>query len=1522
MRCSRFFRNYFFLAQIICALTGIFAQNAGAQERNGWFLPGAELTKATAKSPTDVSVTVSFDPAQSPDLFKYYVSADKDLLKKLKNLKKPYEFTLSPGTSQKPDAQLGIEFHLEMEGKYACVYAVGPNRQGITKWRVRRSIIEEKLEKCDQFFQAFAGSPSVCHEVENCVPSAECSLNGGVCDISKCCAQHLSAENDKNHCFDVEKLKLPDPVDPDALARTGGDIIPESCWNGAEPEASQLAKTYKGYRSMLGVAANCIEGTLKNLLFDDAGGTRGTVFTSILSKVRAFVRAALALGIIAYAYNFIYGAVNEDQGKKQLPDNKDHAWMFLKVVLTVYFAAGDGLAKIYLDVWPSSKGMAALVVLSASGYKGVTGGSGGTAPQPTPPDDAKLVESAENYAEMLRAANRALAYHRELSEEFDALKGSLGDDCPNLSPYANGGKLLDKAPQKSGSFPLSVQDAIQKASDKVNDLVNCNVERSCDLVSFKDNKGIMQYRWKAVDTKLAGLYNMGRLSSADQNSTCEVSMIKNLLPNNLSDESVKNALGGAVGAAYRDVKREGTALFDKYQTYYDMAERVRNHNILIYYYKESSDGDEKLEAIKGDLFSINNQITTAEKRLAEIDGYIADLQKKSFNEQACVQKDPTAQADIDQRNALDQEIAGLQQQIDDLQKKLTDAQNATPPDAALVTSIGAQITPLRNQLTKANSDRGKVLLNLQAKGCVGGTANNQTLDELLVDQDKLRKQLDQLRDMKGKATAQDIEVQLDYAKLLARLEVRLAYVYSHDKEYYRELYCALHTLELDANGNVTGKYDFSSCPMDTNNMKPICLDKDMYLQYAAASLLKTNNDVPKSLIMEMRTKCGVIDPAGTGFGEGTPPTNVPAAKERSAILHDFHEVVPFAMESLYESADQTCMEGGKILDVSAIVGTLPPDDVFPGEQAHISQNDTKNFNASDAPSEANPYMSYGTGNASLRYRMSNRKTFYAGQLSKLGTSMTLSSFPDMPIGKDCDGYLDGAMLNYCVKLFGKEIGGEAVKPPYTYMSETFAGFEEYGAHGCNYYLTRAKPPLVPEKGLLDIRADVDLLCPERDSQDIPVTETHAWNFPEKSLREGGLLNGTQRKYYACASNGKWKSATTGIPGAYRRLVELFGTIEGFGGGDLNNEVQSFCSCVRFPDAEKSKCVARVVNAGTTGTKGEVREVLETLLGLKYDLEREEAKKAGFALAPDNGTIVAGLGVGQQATAIYPYCNAIPADKKDPFFLLWDILDCKFQRYLGFGSPGSTTFSYVLPKTIIVGVFGLSPLILVNAIMAIVNAVLITLVIFRMVLIYLAAMMGLAVWLFIGPIIIPLVFFSETQGIFNGWLRRVIGLFVQPILLAMVFLYYFMILDMGFFGGNQTFGAVNDITPGCGGAFCDPYTLAHAVQESHLKWFIIPYVGYPGSTGGIGLDYLAGSFRMLLAIVGINILGPLLEGAVNSVAGMGAGSMTGVTSLPNPVSAFAKGLGAGRKAISLGAGGARLGMKAASAKSGAGKTARN
>lgn len=113
-----------------------------------------------------------------------------------------------------------------------------------------------------------------------------------------------------------------------------------------------------------------------------------------------------------------------------------------------------------------------------------------------------------------------------------------------------------------------------------------------------------------------------------------------------------------------------------------------------------------------------------------------------------------------------------------------------------------------------------------------------------------------------------------------------------------------------------------------------------------------------------------------------------------------------------------------------------------------------------------------------------------------------------------------------------------------------------------------------------------------------------------------------------------------------------------------------------------------------------------------------------------------------------------------YLKIWDTLDCKFGRAIGFGPEVSVPN---LIKMILAG-FLTGSLGLIFLIAVFFYAFFIFSLILRGMHIFLMAMVAIIILIYVSPITITLSLFSRTKGIFDKWWKQILGLALQPVIL--------------------------------------------------------------------------------------------------------------------------------------------------------------
>ncbi len=154
---------------------------------------------------------------------------------------------------------------------------------------------------------------------------------------------------------------------------------------------------------------------------------------------------------------------------------------------------------------------------------------------------------------------------------------------------------------------------------------------------------------------------------------------------------------------------------------------------------------------------------------------------------------------------------------------------------------------------------------------------------------------------------------------------------------------------------------------------------------------------------------------------------------------------------------------------------------------------------------------------------------------------------------------------------------------------------------------------------------------------------------------------------------------------------------------------------------------------------------------------------------------------------YGFCDFRGASYSEGFegMKLWDTVDCKLAKYLGIGDyKDNVTVPMVLKVAVhsIVSTNYGFPIFFAT----IIFVIFIIFIVIRVVHIYIMAIIGLALLVYISPLIIPAVLFQQTKSIFTSWLKQLIAVLLQPVILFAFLSFMFGFTDHVMFGGNKDF----------------------------------------------------------------------------------------------------------------------------------------
>lgn len=136
-----------------------------------------------------------------------------------------------------------------------------------------------------------------------------------------------------------------------------------------------------------------------------------------------------------------------------------------------------------------------------------------------------------------------------------------------------------------------------------------------------------------------------------------------------------------------------------------------------------------------------------------------------------------------------------------------------------------------------------------------------------------------------------------------------------------------------------------------------------------------------------------------------------------------------------------------------------------------------------------------------------------------------------------------------------------------------------------------------------------------------------------------------------------------------------------------------------------------------------------------------------------------------------------------YLAIWDTLDCKITRYLGFGPELSTAN---IAKLILAGWITGPIGIYFSVALLFFGLVLISIAI-RALHIFLSSCIAIILMVYVSPLIIPLVLFEKTKGIFKGWLTQIISFSLQPMILFAYIAILISLMDTTLIGSATFYG---------------------------------------------------------------------------------------------------------------------------------------
>jgi type IV secretory pathway VirB6-like protein len=156
--------------------------------------------------------------------------------------------------------------------------------------------------------------------------------------------------------------------------------------------------------------------------------------------------------------------------------------------------------------------------------------------------------------------------------------------------------------------------------------------------------------------------------------------------------------------------------------------------------------------------------------------------------------------------------------------------------------------------------------------------------------------------------------------------------------------------------------------------------------------------------------------------------------------------------------------------------------------------------------------------------------------------------------------------------------------------------------------------------------------------------------------------------------------------------------------------------------------------------------------MEVDVSKLENKRDGCQFPKYNAQIMKDDGVMDVANASYP--------KGREYLAIWDMLDCKIARALGFGLEASVpNLIYMILAGFLTG--GLGIIFFVGVFIFAFYLIALTV---RALHIFLISSIAITILIYISPITITTCLFKRTEGVFKKWRTNLISFVLQPVIL--------------------------------------------------------------------------------------------------------------------------------------------------------------
>ncbi len=145
-----------------------------------------------------------------------------------------------------------------------------------------------------------------------------------------------------------------------------------------------------------------------------------------------------------------------------------------------------------------------------------------------------------------------------------------------------------------------------------------------------------------------------------------------------------------------------------------------------------------------------------------------------------------------------------------------------------------------------------------------------------------------------------------------------------------------------------------------------------------------------------------------------------------------------------------------------------------------------------------------------------------------------------------------------------------------------------------------------------------------------------------------------------------------------------------------------------------------------------------------------------------------------------------------YLAIWDTIDCKMMRYLGFGPQ----LSNANIASLIISAWFFGPIGIYFAMSVMIFGFFIVALAIRALHIFLSSAAAIILLVFVSPIVIPCGLFEKTKGIFTGWLGRLFSYCLQPMILFAYVAIFVSVMDRTLIGSATFVGNPPNKTMSC------------------------------------------------------------------------------------------------------------------------------